>query len=636
MMLLFMRVGYIFTTEGVALNNVVFRPWSEFTGFEINRRGILLHPKEGLRPFKIKVIGKNKDETILLLKQYLSEQTIQQPKRKLCLGVNCSRRVNEKFYNKQRRRFNLKSKAGHWIFWISIIAIVIIGIIGYSVAVKPGTDPAPDRSGLNTGSAESLVGVAPANITQDELDQASTTEPFAAQLANVVEQNRLAANFIWTLVAGFLVMFMQAGFALAETGFCRAKNAGHTMFMNFMVYALGMLGFYVIGFALMCGGVGIGGVSNLGGLATLNKEFTIGGWGLFGYKGFFLSGTTYDVGVAVMFLFQMVFMDTTATIPTGSMAERWKTLPFIIYGFFVGAIIYPIFGNWAWGGGWLAQLGTKAGLGAGYVDFAGSGVVHAIGGWTALAGAAVLGPRLGKFNKDRSPNAIPGHSLILAALGVFILAFGWFGFNPGSTLGASQAGNLRIGMVAVTTMLACAASSMTSMAYTWMKNGKPDFGMTLNGMLAGLVAITAPSGYVSPTSSIIIGGVAGLLVCFAVWFVENKLHVDDPVGAISVHGFNGLWGQLAVGLFADGTMNYNGTVVKGLFYGDPKQFVAQIIGAVVAFAWAFGISYLFFKALDKTIGMRVAPEAELAGLDVPELGSPGYAFDTQQTTPLHN
>ena len=393
--------------------------------------------------------------------------------------------------------------AGRWIFWLSIIMIIAIAIIGIVTLNVPKDQIQPDRSGLNTGKGSDLIGMAPGTMTQDQYDTAKTTEPFAVALADNVNQNRLAINWVWTLVAGFLVMFMQAGFALAETGFCRAKSAGHTMFMNFMVYALGMLGFYFVGFAFMMGGIGKIGVPNLGGLAVLNKEFAINGWGLIGYKGFFLSGNTYDVGVAVMFLFQMVFMDTTATIPTGAMAERWKTLPFIIYGVFVGAIIYPIYGNWAWGGGWLSQLGTNLGLGVGYVDFAGSGVVHAIGGWTALAGAIVLGPRIGKFNKDGSPNAIPGHSLVLAALGVFILAFGWFGFNPGSTLGASHLGNLRIGMVAVTTMLACAASSMTSMAYTWMTGGKPDFGWTMNGMLAGLVAITAPSGFVSPAWAIV-------------------------------------------------------------------------------------------------------------------------------------
>lgn len=521
------------------------------------------------------------------------------------------------------------NKAGIWIFWISVIAIAAIAIIGIVTFNVPKDQIQPDRSGLTTGTGSDLVGMAPGSITQNQYNQAQTTEPFAVALANDVNQNRLADNFIWTLITGFLVMFMQAGFALAESGFCRAKSAGHTMFMNFMIYALGMLGFFVVGFAFMFGGVGIAGVPNLGGLAMLNKEFAIGGWGLIGYKGFFLMGNTYDVGVAVLFLFEMVFMDTTATIPTGAMAERWKTLPFILYGLFVGMIIYPIFGNWAWGGGWLSQLGTHLGLGQGYLDFAGSGVVHAIGGWTALAGAIVLGPRLGKFNRDGSSNVIPGHSLVLAALGVFILAFGWFGFNPGSTLGASHLGNLRIGMVAVTTMLASAAASLTAMGYTWMKSGKPDFGMTLNGMLAGLVAITAPSGFVGPQWAVVIGGVAGVLVCVAASFIERVMRIDDPVGAIAVHGVNGAWGQLALGLFADGTMNYNGLTAKGLVYGDWGQFLAQVIGMAVAFVWAFGVSFLFFKLLDKIIGMRTSPEAELAGLDVPEIGSPGYVYEGQ-------
>ena len=254
----------------------------------------------------------------------------------------------------------------------------------------------------------------------------------------MVDENRLAINFVWTLVTGYLVMFMQAGFALVETGFCRAKNAGHTMAMNFMVYGLGMLGYYICGFAFQFGGIGMVGVPNLGGLGVLSNELSvsIGGhdWGLIGYKGFFLNDGTYDVGVAVLFLFQMVFMDTTATIPTGAMAERWKWSAFCVYSFFVSTLVYPIFGNWAWGGGWLSQLGN-VGLGKGYIDFAGSGVVHAVGGWCALAGAIVLGSRLGKYNKDGSPNTIPGHNMVLALLGCFILAFGWFGFNPGSTLG---------------------------------------------------------------------------------------------------------------------------------------------------------------------------------------------------------
>jgi Amt family ammonium transporter len=464
----------------------------------------------------------------------------------------------------------------------------------------------------------------------DFIDAAMKNEPFAVNLTNMVRQNQLGINYVWTLVAGFLVMLMQLGFALVETGFCRFKNAFHVMGMNFAVYFIGMLGYYIAGFAFQFGGIGSVGVGNLGGLATLNNEIKIGDWGIIGGKGFFLAGDTYDVGVAVMFLFQMVFMDTTATIPTGAMAERWKWLSFVIYGFFVSIIIYPIYGNWAWGGGWLSQLGTSGPLGAsspfgaGYIDFAGSGVVHAIGGWTALAGALVLGPRLGKYNKDGSSNPVPGHNMILAITGTIILAFGWFGFNPGSTLGASGGGNLRIGLIAVDTMLAGSAGAMVAMIITWVQGKRPDVGMTCNGLLAGLVAITAPSGYVEPIAAIIIGLVAGALVVVFVGLVDKVFRIDDPVGAISVHGVNGMWGQLAVGLFADGKAEY--LKVTGLFYGGGiGQFLAQLVGAVVAFVWGFGISFVFFKVLGLLInGNRVSEKMELEGLDAGEMVQPGY------------
>ncbi len=334
-----------------------------------------------------------------------------------------------------------------------------------------------------------------------------------------------------------------------------------------------------------------------------------------------------------MFLFQMVFMDTTATIPTGAMAERWKWSAFCVYGIFVSTLVYPVFANWAWGGGWLSQLGA-AGLGKGYIDFAGSGVVHAVGGWCALAGAMVLGPRLGKYNKDGSPNTIPGHNMVLAMLGCFILAFGWFGFNPGSTLGASGNGALRIGIIAVDTMLAGACGSVSAMGYTWLTGAKkPDIGMMGNGLLAGLVAITAPSGYVSPVFACVIGLVAGVLVVVGAGFVERVLKVDDPVGAIAVHGINGAWGQLSVGLFADGLANYGGLSVKGIFFGDGGQLVAQLIGMGVCFVYVFGISWIFFKLYHRLFGLRVSPATELRGLDIPEMGSLGYNPDAEYYTP---
>ena len=453
-------------------------------------------------------------------------------------------------------------------------------------------------------------------------------------LANQAGQNKIAINFVWTLIAAFLVMFMQAGFALVETGLCRAKNANHTMMMNLMVYATGVLAFWVCGFALQMGGVGT--IGNLGGTPPLSGEFAVTlfgkSFGLWGQNGFFLMHKgSYDVGVMVIFLFQMVFMDTAMTIVTGTAAERWKYSAFLASSFLMGAFTYPIFANWAWGGGWLANLGANFGLGHGYADFAGSGVVHAVGGLSALALALVLGPRIGKFNRDGKPNAIPGHDITYVLLGCFILAFGWFGFNPGSTLGASGNGNLRIGSIAVNTMLAGMAASFSAMLYMWFRYGKPDASMTGNGLLAGLVAITAPSGFVNPVAAVIIGFIAGALVCLSVEFVERKMKVDDPVGAISVHGVNGLWGVIAVGLFADGKSNYGGSwngvngSVTGLFYGDAGQLVAQLIGVSTLLGFVFLMTFILNLILDAVMGgQRSAAKDELEGLDIPEIGSIAY------------
>src|SRR6058998_1837818 len=445
-----------------------------------------------------------------------------------------------------------------------------------------------------------------------------------AQAANAAAAaNTVAINFVWTLVAGFLVMFMQAGFAMVETGFTRAKNAAHTITMNFMVYGIAMLAYWAVGFAFQAGGVGA--LGTLGGYDKLAHEvsLTIGGkdWGLFGGTGFFLTGVAYVAPVFAYFLFQMVFMDTAATIPTGALAERWKFAAFAVFSVFVGAFIYPIYANWTWGGGWLAMLGKNAGLGHGHVDFAGSSVVHMTGGVKASFAAALLGPRRGKYNFDGSVNAIPGHNIPMALIGTFILAFGWFGFNAGSTLAGSD---LRIGVIATNTMLAGAAGGVTAMLYMWRKYGKPDPSMLANGTLAGLVAITAPCAFVTAPSAVVIGGLAGVLVCASVFFVERSLKVDDPVGAISVHGTCGAWGVLSLGLFSDGTYGdgFNGVAgtVRGILYGDASQLVAQIIGPLASFGFIFGASWLFFKAMDVVMGMRVSPEVELEGLDVPEMG----------------
>jgi len=454
-----------------------------------------------------------------------------------------------------------------------------------------------------------------------------------ADAVNQVGQNKVAINFVWTLVTGFLVMFMQAGFALVETGLCRAKNANHTMMMNFMVYGFGLFAYWVCGFAFQMGGVGA--TANLGGTAPLSGELVrhwFGkDWGLIGTHGFFLTQAgTYDVGVMVLFLFQMVFMDTAATIVTGAAAERWKFAAFAISSVFLAAFTYPLYANWAWGGGWLSQLGANFGLGHGYCDFAGSGVVHAVGGITALAVSMIIGPRIGKYNRNGSSNAIPGHDIVIVLTGCFILAFGWFGFNPGSTLGASGNGALRIGSIAVNTMLAGCTGSFGALFYMWMRYGKPDASMTGNGLLAGLVAITAPSGFVNTVGAAIIGLVAGILVCLSVEYFDRRARIDDPVGAISVHGTNGLWGVISVGLFADGKSNYGGAWngvngnVTGLFYGDPGQLVAQLVGVATLVGFVFSLSYVINILVDYFVGQRVAPESELAGLDVPEMGALGY------------
>ena len=495
------------------------------------------------------------------------------------------------------------------------------------VAPAPAPVPKPDPSGANTGGAADVVGASAGAPTADDLKNLGPKEPLAAKLADVIGHNRIAINVAWTLVCGFLVMFMQAGFALAETGFTRAKNAGHTMAMNMMIYGIGMLGYWICGFALQMGGGG--GAATLGGATVLNNEFVINlfgkDFGLFGTKGFFLSGSTYDATVFTLFLFQMVFMDTTATIPTGAMAERWTFKSFVIYGFFIAMFTYPLYANWVWGGGWLSQLGKNFGLGHGVLDFAGSSVVHMTGGVASLAGAKILGARLGKYKADGTPNALPGHHIPMAITGCFILAFGWFGFNAGSSLAG---GDLRIGVIATNTMLASASGAFFALIYMWMFYGKPDISMAANGLLAGLVAITAPCAFVNSVSAVIIGAVAGVLLCMSVFFVERRLRIDDPVGAISVHGVNGAWGLLSLGLFADGTYgdglnNVTGTV-KGLFYGDASQFAAQLAGIATNFIFVFVVMYVFFKVLDKIVPLRVAEELELEGLDQAEVAVTAY------------
>ena len=437
-----------------------------------------------------------------------------------------------------------------------------------------------------------------------------------------------ALNLAWVLLAGFLVMFMQVGFALLETGFTRAKNAVNVMAMNLMIYPIGLAGFWMTGYALMLGGVSqwpsLGGANR-----ALHHELAIriGGhsYGLIGLSKFALLNVSHDPAGLAMFLFTVVFMDTAATIPTGAMAERWKFSAFFIYGFFISMFLYPLYGNWVWGGGWLSQLGVNLGLGHGCVDFAGSSVVHMTGGVAALAGTIVLGPRIGKFRRDGAIGHIPGHNLPYAMVGTLILAFGWFGFNAGSTLSASDS---RIAIIAVNTMLASAGGALSALLYLWERHGKPDIAMACNGLLGGLVAITAPCAFVTPEAAMLIGLIAGLIVVAGVITLERHLRIDDPVGAIAVHGCGGLWGALALGLFADGTYGdgWNGVAgpVRGLLYGDSGQFFAQLIGVTVNAVVVFALSMAFFVIVERTIGNRVHAEVEWSGLDPLEMGSEAY------------
>ena len=405
-------------------------------------------------------------------------------------------------------------------------------------------------------------------------------------------------DFVWILLCGFLVMFMQAGFACVEAGFCRSKNTTNLIAKNLMDFVVGSLAYWAVGYAFMMGADRMG---------------------LIGTSGFFLGGD-YDVKSYLAFFWQMVFAATSCTIVSGAVAERLKFQAYLVYAAVICLLIYPVFGHWAWGGGWLSKLP----FGIGFADFAGSGVVHAVGGMVGLAGAMVLGPRFGKYTKDGRPRVIPGHSITLAALGTFILWFGWFGFNPGSTFSAHH---LRIAVIAVNTTLAASAASLAALLMILARTGKFDVGMALNGALAGLVAITAPCAWVDATNSVIIGAVAGVLVVASVLFLEGR-GIDDPVGAVSVHGVCGIWGLLAVGLFADGTYgNYSmdPPFVRGLFYGGgADQLVAQLIGIGALIAWAFTTGYLTFKIMDKVMGIRVSPQEEIQGLDIVEHGTPAY------------
>ena len=444
-----------------------------------------------------------------------------------------------------------------------------------------------------------ILGLLSGNLfAQDSTAVAAASTVDEAALTSLSDSLQNNLNIVWTCVAAFLVFFMQAGFAMVESGFTRAKNTVNILMKNLMDFSIGSIAFFLIGFALMFG--------------TTNGFFGTDSFAMFGSD---VAGKDWDW---TFLIFQTVFAATAATIVSGAMAERTKFTSYLIYSLIVSALIYPIFGSWAWGSlfkgaGWLENLG--------FVDFAGSTVVHSIGGWIALSGAILLGPRIGKYDLEGNPKAIPGHNITIAALGVFILWFGWFGFNPGST----TVGDGDIGRIAITTNLAAAAGAVLAMFTSWIMFQKPDASMTLNGALAGLVAITAGCANVSPIGSLIIGAGAGILVVLSVTIIDSVLKIDDPVGAVSVHGVCGAFGTLMVGLF---------DVSNGLFYGGGLHLLGiQAIGIGTGFVWAFGLGLILFLIIKKTIGLRVSEEEELRGLDIGEHGMEGYSgfqiFTTQ-------
>jgi Amt family ammonium transporter len=535
--------------------------------------------------------------------------------------------------------------------WLSTILLVAWGLLGMSgLALAQQPDPAGIATGDKTNAVDAGGNAFVVSEPTDKADPDYATkkkafddytaqaakEPLAVKLADSVGHVRIGTNFAWTLNTGYLVLFMQAGFALLTCGLVRKKNAGHLMMLNFAAYVFAFVAYYAVGYAFQFGAVAVNAApTNIGGLPTMNK-FLLGSglWGFIGGKGFFLTGPAYDAGSNVMLLFQVVFMETAGYIIVGSICERITFGGFVLCELFVGALLYPIFGNWVWGGGWMSQLGNSMHWGHGYVDFAGSTVVHAVGGFCAMALAVVLGPRLGKYDKNGKPVAFPAHNLAFVVTGTFILLFGWMGFNPGSTLGATD---LRIAVVAVNTNLAAIMGAASALIVWYWMFGKPDITMACNGMLAGLVAITAPCAFVSPTGAVVIGLIAGVIVCMGVLFNERVLKVDDPCGAVSVHGFCGWFGAVAVGIFADGTygagwngvgpstyLGVAGKGVTGLLHGDTSQFLTQLGGATLCAVYAFSATFIVFKIINAVYPLRVSKEVELEGLDVPQFGMLAY------------
>jgi ammonium transporter, Amt family len=477
---------------------------------------------------------------------------------------------------------------------------VTLGFLLLSASYSQDAAPAeaPKVESPAPGAANAIKedpGAKPAQFTQGLLDQIGGV--------------KVAVDTMWTLIAGMLVFFMNLGFATVESGFCRAKNTVTILAKNFIVFAAASIAFLVLGWGLMFGdGNPIFGTEGLWLVSGADNSPAMGD----AYKGVYGSLNWTGVPLWTKFFFQLVFAGTAATIVSGAVAERIKFGAFYLFSFLMVGLIYPITGHWIWGGGWAAKLGM--------FDFAGSTVVHSVGGWAALAGIIVLGPRIGKYSKEGKVLPIPGHSMALATLGVFVLWFGWFGFNPGSTMAADASA---IGRIAVATNTAAAAAAISASITAWLLLGKPDLSMILNGALAGLVAITAPCAFVSISSSLIIGLIAGFLVVVAVLFFD-KIKIDDPVGATSVHLVCGVFGTLAVGLFAQAEFTPN-TTGNGLFFGGGAGLLmAQLAGVIGVGAFVFIISLIFWKIIAATVGIRVSAEEEIEGLDIGEHGNVAY------------
>jgi ammonium transporter, Amt family len=438
-------------------------------------------------------------------------------------------------------------------------------------------------------------------------------------LSEGLEQGRVALNIVWVMLSAFLVLLMQTGFALAQSGFTRAKNVGHTLMTNLMVYGIGVIGFWAIGFALQMGGSGGSSLlgADSGGLnGGLSREVgvMVGDklYGLFGASGFALAAEAYNMPTFALFFFHMALMGTALAIPIGALSERWKFGAFMVYALVASSLIYPIFANWTWGGGWLSSLP----FGHGFVDFAGSGVVHLTAAVMALTGSLVMGPRIGKFGRDGTSREIPAHNQVLGVIGVMILGFGWSGLSAGSTLSGND---LRLVNVAVSAVLAGAAGMIGATLYGSALDGKPNLSRAAFGMLAGLVASSAGGAYFGAPTALMVGLIGGLLFVWSSEQLERRFQIDDPLSTIAVHGVSGIWGLLAVGLFADGTygIGLNGVQagVTGLLYGNAMQIVAQGIGIGANLFWVGLTSLALFKGIDLMIGMRVRPFEELEGLD---------------------